>query len=141
MADKKQTKKKQAVSPINGQPLPKGKPFTSETAREAARKSNEKQAAQRSITAAFKARMLHVFTDPKTGQSRTGAEIIADSIIKGAMAGNAKMVEIALDIMGETPVKHIEVADGRIKELIEGLKENNDIYTETATVDEAMADE
>lgn len=141
MADKKQTKKKQAVSPINGQPLPRGKPFTSETAREAARKSNEKQAAQRSITAAFKARMLHVFTDPKTGQQRTGAEIIADSIIKGAANGNAKMVEIALDIMGETPTKKYEVQDGRLADLIEGLKENNDIYTETETVNEIVAAE
>ena len=141
MADKKQTKKKQAVSPINGQPLPKGRPFTSETAREAARKSNAKQAAQRSITEAFKARMLHVFTDPKTGQQRTGAEIIADSIIKGAANGNAKMVEIALDIMGETPTKKYEVQDGRLADLIEGLKENNDLYTETETVNEIVAAE
>ena len=140
MADKKQ-KKKQAVSPINGQPLPKGRPFTSETAREAARRSNEKQRAQKSITKAFQARMNQTFTDPRTGQTRTGAEIIADSIIKGATNGNAKMVELALDIMGETPVKRIEVADGRLAELIEGLKENNDIYTETESIDAAVANE
>lgn len=137
MADKNQKK----ASPINGQPPPRGKPFTSETAREARRKRAEQEQAQKSITKAFQARMSHVFTDPKTGQQRTGAEIIADSIIKGAMNGNAKMVEIALDIMGETPTKRIEVADGRLADLIEGLKENNDLYTETESVDAAMADE
>lgn len=137
MADKNQKK----ASPINGQPPPRGKPFTSETAREARRKRAEQEQAQKSITKAFQARMSHVFVDPKTGQQRTGAEIIADSIIKGAMNGNAKMVEIALDIMGETPTKRIEVADGRLADLIEGLKENNDLYTETESVDAAMADE
>ena len=141
MADKKQSKSKQAVSPINGQPLPRGRQFTSETAREARRKRAEKEKAQKSITEAFKARMLHVFTDPKTGQQRTGAEIIADSIIKGAANGNAKMVEIALDIMGETPVKRYEVQDGRLADLIEGLKENNDLYTEAESIDETVAAE
>ena len=134
-------KKDKIVSPINGQPLPRGRQFTSETAREARRKRTEKEKAQKSITEAFKARMHHVFTDPKTGQQRTGAEIIADSIIKGAMGGNAKMVEIALDIMGETPVRRIEVADGRLTELIEGLKEENDLHSETESFDETMADE
>lgn len=129
------------VSPINGQPLPRGRQFTSETAREARRKRTEKEQRQKSITEAFKARMSHVFVDPKTGQQRTGAEIIADSIIKGAMGGNAKMVEIALDIMGETPIKRIEVADGRLQELIEGLKEENDLHAETKAVDEPLADE
>lgn len=115
-------KKEQTVSPVNGQPLPRGRQFTSETAREARRKRTEKEQQQKSITKAFLARMEHTFTDPRTGQQRTGAEIIADSIIKGAMNGNAKMVEIALDITGETPTKHIEVADGRLTELIKGLQ-------------------
>lgn len=39
----------------------------------------------------------------KNGRIITGADIIAESIIKGANNGNAKMVEIALAIMGETP--------------------------------------
>jgi hypothetical protein len=102
--------KPKGVSPVNGQPLPRGKPFTSETAREARRKRAEKEAEQSRITDAFKKRMNETFTDKKTGKTMTGAEIIADSIIKGANNGNAKMVEIALALMGETPVKKIDVS-------------------------------
>ena len=91
------------VSPINGQPLPRGKQFTSETAREAARKSAEVRAQKKSIANEFKKRMNQTFRD-ELGNEMTGAEIIAQSIIKGANNGNAKMVEIALGLMGERPV-------------------------------------
>lgn len=101
--------KPKGVSPVNGQPLPRGKPFTSESAREARRKRTEKEQQTKSITEAFKKRMNEEFKDAKTGRTMTGAEIIADSIIKGANNGNAKMVEIALALMGETPVKKVDL--------------------------------
>jgi len=101
--------KPKGVSPVNGQPLPRGKPFTSESAREARRKRTEKEQQTKSITEAFKKRMNEEFKDAKTGRTMTGAEIIADSIIKGANNGNAKMVEIALALMGETPAKKIDL--------------------------------
>lgn len=100
--------KPKGVSPVNGQPLPRGKPFTSESAREARQKRTEKEQQTKSITEAFKKRMNEEFTDAK-GRTMTGAEIIADSIIKGANNGNAKMVEIALALMGETPAKKIDI--------------------------------
>lgn len=90
------------MSPVNGQPLPRGKPFTSETAREARQKRTEKDNERQSIAAAFRKNMNQVFKDEK-GNEMTGAEIIAQSIIKGANNGNAKMVEIALSLMGEKP--------------------------------------
>ena len=102
-------KKKQAVSPVNGQPVPAGRKFTSETAREAQRKRTEKERARKSITEAFKANMTKEFTDAKTGKVMTGAEIMAQSIINGAMHGNAKMIELALAITGETPATKVGV--------------------------------
>ena len=96
------------VSPRNGQPLPRGKPFTSDTAREAARKSNKAQAERRSIAKEFRKRMNQTFRDEE-GNEMTGAEIIAQSIIKGANNGNAKMVEIALGLMGEKPAENVNV--------------------------------
>ena len=52
--------------------------------------------------------MNQLFKDDK-GNEMTGAEIIAQSIIKGANNGNAKMVEIALGLLGEKPAEVINV--------------------------------
>lgn len=96
------------TSPRNGQPLPRGKPFTRETAREAAQKRHANEAERRSIADAFRRRMQDTFTD-KDGNEFTGAELIAAAIMDGAVAGNAKLVEIALGLMGEKPVDTISV--------------------------------
>lgn len=98
------------VSPVNGQPLPRGKPFTSESAREARQIRTKKESEQRSIAAEFRKRMGEKFRDEQ-GNELTGAEIIAQSIIKGANNGNAKMVEIALSLLGEKPAERILVAE------------------------------
>ena len=99
---------KRPVSPVNGQPLPRGRPFTSETAREARQKRTKEDSERRSIARAFRERMTEKFRD-ENGNELTGAEIIAQSIIKGANAGNAKMVEIALALMGEKPAEVVNV--------------------------------
>lgn len=115
------------VSPVNGQPLPRGKPFTSESAREARRKRAVIEQENRSIVKEFRRRMSQEFTDDK-GNKMTGAEIIAQSIIKGANNGNAKMVEIALELMGEKPADNINVsfADPNIMAEIRKRMESED---------------
>ena len=97
-------------SPINGQPLPRGKPFTSESAREARQKRTKLDAEKRSIAQEFRRRMNETFRD-EYGNELTGAAIIAQSIIKGANNGTAKMVEIALALMGEKPAETIVVSN------------------------------
>ena len=99
---------KQPVSPVNGQPTPRGRPFTSETAREAQRKKTENEKAKKSITAAFLQYMGEHVAKDDHGNPITGAQAIAKSIIKGASKGNAEMVKIALAITGETPAVKIE---------------------------------
>ena len=133
---------KQAVSPVNGQPVPRGRQFTSETAREARRKRTEKENAQKSITAAFLQYMGEVVLIEKDGTKLTGAQAIAKSIIRGATKGNAERVKIALAITGETPSTKITIANGQLADLIDGLKEpcDYDLHTETAGVDGAVED-
>ena len=93
---------------MNGQPLPKGNRFTSENSREMQKKGMETIREKRSIANAFRKRLTMDFTDDK-GNHMTGAEIIAMSIFKGANNGNAKMVEIALGLLGEKPAETVNV--------------------------------
>lgn len=133
---------KQAVSPVNGQPLPRGRQFTSETAREAARKRNAKAAAKKSITAAFMQYMGEVVTVDKDGNEYTGAQAIAKAIIRGAIKGNAEMVKISLALINETPTAKITVSTGQLADLIDGLKEpSNDLYAEATGVDGTVENE
>ena len=143
MAGKTAKKQNKAVSPVNGQPLPRGRQFTSETAREARAKRTAKEAAQKSITSAFLQYMGEVVAVEKDGTALTGAQAIAKSIIRGATKGNAEMVKIALAITGETPSTKIQIDSGSLADLIDGLKEpcNDDLHTEATGADGAMADE
>lgn len=121
--------KQRPVSPINGQPLPRGKPFTSESAREARQKRTKLESERRSIAGEFRKRMNEKFRDAE-GNELTGAEIIAQSIIKGANNGNAKMVEIALALLGEKPAERIFVAEvqpdviAEVESIVNGYDEN-----------------
>lgn len=124
MAGKTVKKQNKAVSPVNGVPTPRGKPFTSESAREAARRGQEKRAAKKSITAAFMQYMTEIVTKDEDGTPLTGAQAIAKSIIRGATKGNAEMVKIALAITGETPavkVEAVSVVDDATREEVKAL--------------------
>ena len=59
----------------------------------------------------------------------TGAEIIAMSIYKGANNGNAKMVEIALGLLGEKPAEtvNINAPDPSIMDEIRSRMEHTDV--------------
>jgi hypothetical protein len=96
------------ISPVNGQPTPKHRPITPENAREYQKKAMESIREKRSIAKAFKERLTMEFTDDK-GNKMSGAEIIAMSIFKGANNGNARMVEIALGLLGEKPAETVNV--------------------------------
>lgn len=102
--------KKMRVSPINGQPLPKGRQFTSETAREARRKRTNIEMERRSIAQAFRKNMceLHEMKG-RDGKKvmKTGAEIIAESIMIACNKGNANAMNIALGLLGEKPAEKI----------------------------------
>jgi len=93
---------------VNGVPTPKNRPITRENAREMQQKAMKSIREKRSIANAFRERLTMEFTDDK-GNKMSGAEIIAMSIFKGANNGNAKMVEIALGLLGEKPAETVNV--------------------------------
>lgn len=123
------TDKERPVSPRNGQPLPRGKPFTSETAREAAQKSNHLQAERKSIAASFRKNMTELMTVKENGKEvqRTGAEIIARSIMTACNKGNANAMNIALALMGEKPVDSINVIAANFDALDDAFKRMGDV--------------
>lgn len=97
------------VSPINGQPLPRGKPFTSETAREARQIRTANDKAKASVQEEFKKLVNQVQVDKK-GNQMLGAEVLAKSLFNGCVNGNIKAIELALLIMGEKPAEKIMVS-------------------------------
>lgn len=101
--------RKQYVSPVNGQPLPRGKPFTSETGKKARSIRTAKQMADASIAKEFKRLVAEMQTD-KNGKQILGAELIAKAIMRSCLNGNVKAQELALALMGEKPVEKIMVA-------------------------------
>lgn len=131
------------MSPINGVPIPTGRPFTSETAREARRKRTEKEQQGRSIAKSFLTYLGEIVTRDEDGTEYTGAQAIAMAIIRGAIKGNPELIKIALSLCGETPSTKISVSTGQLADLIDGLKEplENDLHEEATGLDGAMADE
>lgn len=113
-----------AISPRNGQPVPRGKPFTSETARIAAQKSNEVQAERKSIARAFRKNMTTLQTVKENGKEiqLTGAEIIARSIMTACNKGNANAMGIALGLMGEKPAETVNIITSDFTALDEAFK-------------------
>ena len=95
------------VSPVNGQPVPRGRPFTSESAREANRARTEKHRARASVIASVQKKLSEVV---EGAPGTTKAEAVADAILAGSMAGNVKMIELLLAIIGEDPAQRIEVS-------------------------------
>lgn len=95
------------VSPINGQPLPKGRPFTSETAREAARKSNEKQALEKSLRECL-LRELAKIRETKDGRKITGREALCEAAVIMALK-NPKYWELIRDTIGEKPTDKVDI--------------------------------
>lgn len=113
MKNKRMRNGKVIVSPINGQPLPKGRQFTSETAREARAKRATIENERKSIAEAFRKNMVstHEMRD-KNGKiiEKTGAEIIAEAIMVACNKGNANAMNIALGLMGEKPADKIAIS-------------------------------
>lgn len=103
--------KERPVSPVNGQPLPRGKPFTSDSAREARQKRTNIEAERKSIAQAFRKNMVELQTVRENGKEvqRTGAEIIARSIMTACNKGNANAMNIALALMGEKPIDTVSI--------------------------------
>lgn len=123
--------KKQAVSPINGQPVPKGKPFTTGDSR--AKEAQILSTKSKNEKADLKKMMqLWLETDvakDKDGNVLTGAEYMVQIAAKEMKKGNSKFWELMRDTAGFKPVeKHMisEVEQSVIDEVESMVNEVND---------------
>lgn len=101
------------VSPVNGQPLPRGKPFEQgeqqrEIARKAGKKSAQVKKARKTLREELFALLDERLTDKKTGKKVSTRQAISAAMVKQALGGNTKAYEIIRDTIGEKPVEKVE---------------------------------
>ena len=101
------------VSPINGQPVPKGKPFV-------AGESRAKDMQQRSVEARKERgdlrRLALMWLEDDAGAGKDGEKISGGQawlrwVLKEAAKGNMKALEMIRDTAGYKPVDKVMVAD------------------------------
>ena len=107
----KRTEKQQPVSPVNGQPLPKGTRFTKddERARNAGRKSGKVRAERKSLREELLQLLEQKIKDEETGEMITTQASMSMALILQALAGNTKAFEIVRDTIGEKPVDNLNI--------------------------------
>ena len=105
---------KRPVSPVNGQPLPRGKPFEQgEEQREIARKAGKKSAQIRKERKTLREELLTLLreeiTDKKSGRVMETQAALSAALIKQALSGNTKAYEIIRDTIGEKPIDNVNI--------------------------------
>lgn len=104
--------KNRPVSPVNGQPLPIGKPFTTgdSRAREAQLKGAATKRARKTLREELLALLSGDIVDRK-GRTVQAQTAMSNALLKEALQGNTKAFEIIRDTIGEKPVDKVMVAD------------------------------
>ena len=101
------------VSPVNGQPLPEGRPWkTREEASEAGKKGGKRSGQVRRERKTLREELLRLLNEKvpgKDGTERPAQEAISTALMKQAMKGNIRAFEIIRDTIGEKPVENVNV--------------------------------
>ena len=123
--------KGQFVSPINGQPVPKGKPFVAgdPRAREAQKLSAISKREKGDLRRMCQVFLEEVVTTDKDGNQVTGGELMLQSAIAGLKRGNPRFWELMRDTAGFKPVDKVmisEVEPAVIAEVESLVKEADD---------------
>lgn len=95
--------KERPVSPVNGVPLPIGKPFTKGDPR--AKECQEKGTATKRVRKTLREELLYLLSD---GQTQTSLSV---ALINEGLKGNTRAFEIIRDTIGEKPVEKVAIAD------------------------------
>lgn len=119
--------KERPVSPVNGQPLPRGKPFTTgdERAKQAGKRSAEKRWQRKTMREELLVLLEQRYTTPDGRKTGTQEEISL-ALIQQATKGNTKAYEIIRDTIGEKPAENVNIvtADfGALESAFKGLGE------------------
>lgn len=112
------------VSPVNGQPLPRGRPF--ETGDERAKNAGKTSGKRRKERKTLREDLLAVLTDLKIPQKDTGKKIpvqeaLSTALIKAALNGNVRAYEIIRDTIGEKPVENVSIVASNFAALDEAF--------------------
>ena len=125
MSEKEEKQKR--PSPINGQVLPRGRPFTSETAREAGKKGGRKAGINIRARKTLREELLNVLTDMTIPGKNGGKELpvqeaLSVSLIRSALSGNVRAFEIIRDTIGEKPVENVTLVTSNFSALDDAFK-------------------
>ena len=109
----KNAEQERPVSPINGQPLPKGKPFQAgeERAREAGRASGLARKEKGDLRRLCQLWMEEEVGTGKNGEKITGGQMMVRVAVKEVAKGNPRFWELLRDTAGFKPVDKVMVAE------------------------------
>lgn len=100
-------------SPINGVPLPKGKPFEpGERAREIGKRGGQKTQEKKKELRTLKEELLMLLAEEKPGKDGKPMTVqagITSSLVAQAVKGNIRAYEIIRDTIGQKPMEQVEV--------------------------------
>lgn len=104
---------RKARSPVNGQPVPDGRPFTTsdERARAAGKRSAEARKERADLRKLAAAWMETDVGKDKEGKPMTGAQMMVMVAAKEISKGNPRFWELLRDTAGFKPVDKVMVAD------------------------------
>ena len=109
----KRDEKGRFVSPINGQPVPKGKPFVAGDLRatEAQKASVVSRKEKGDLRKLCQIWMEEEVATGKDGEKITGGQMMVRVAVKEVAKGNSKFWELLRDTAGFKPVDRVMVAD------------------------------
>ena len=101
------------VSPINGQPLPKGRPFQAgeERAKAAGKASGAARREKGDLRKLCQLWMEEEVATGKDGEKITGGQMMVRVAVKEVAKGNPRFWELLRDTAGYKPVDKVMVAD------------------------------
>lgn len=118
--------KERPVSPRNGQPLPRGKPFEpGEQQREIAKRGGKRSAQVKAARKTLREELLVLLEQRYTTEDgrKTGTqEEISLALIAQALNGNTKAYEIIRDTIGEKPAENVNIVTADFSALESAFK-------------------
>lgn len=123
------------VSPVNGQPVPNGRPpyQPGDEAREIGRRGGLKSAQVRAERKTLREELINLLdaelTDKNTGKKMGTREALSSALIKQALGGNTKAYEIIRDTIGEKPIENVTIKARGFDALdaaFEGIKDDDE---------------
>lgn len=114
------------VSPVNGVPLPEGRPFTAgEIAREAGRKGGKRSGAKKRARKTLRDELLALLSESRQAKDGSMTQVqtaMSTALIKSALSGSVRAFEVIRDTIGEKPVENVALSAGSLSALNEAFE-------------------